>query len=267
MIDTLVFLKILASFFVGGSLVALVTILAEKLGTRIGGLLGGLPTNLVVAFYFQGLVMSAQTVGEEGAVASLVALSIFGPFCVAYVFLSPYGFAASLLGSLALWFLCALGVLYAEIHSFPLALVEFVIVSALCIAAIYRKEGLPTTAPQIPKTLSMHALRFLTAGGIISTSVLMAALGGPFLGGVCAVFPAAAVSSIVILTRTSGHLFAAGYIQHVLFSSMINCGTFVIAAAYFYPLLGLNLGTLVSYMIVALAATALYFVKHRTRKA
>ena len=52
--------KLLLSFLVGGCWVTLTTIIAEKFGSKIGGLLGGLPSTIVVSLLFIGLTQNAE---------------------------------------------------------------------------------------------------------------------------------------------------------------------------------------------------------------
>ncbi|MBN1224817.1 MAG: DUF3147 family protein, partial [Candidatus Aminicenantes bacterium] len=47
-------IKLVLSFFVGGAWVAAATLIADKYGTKIGGIIIGLPSTLLVSLFFIG---------------------------------------------------------------------------------------------------------------------------------------------------------------------------------------------------------------------
>ncbi|MDI9559183.1 MAG: DUF3147 family protein, partial [Pseudomonadota bacterium] len=50
--DNIFVLKLILSFIVGSLWITMVTILAEKYGTRIGGLMAGLPSTILISLFF-----------------------------------------------------------------------------------------------------------------------------------------------------------------------------------------------------------------------
>ena len=61
MTDTFI-LKLALSFFIGGLWITIASVAAERLGSKIGGVIGGLPSTAVVAFGFVGWTQGAQQI-------------------------------------------------------------------------------------------------------------------------------------------------------------------------------------------------------------
>lgn len=84
--DNIFVLKLILSFIVGSLWITMVTILAEKYGTRIGGLMAGLPSTIPISLFF-----IAWTQSERVAVDATTIVPIIGGinciFIVAYIFL------------------------------------------------------------------------------------------------------------------------------------------------------------------------------------
>jgi len=53
-------IKLIISFFVGAIWITSVTVISEKLGTKIGGVLGGLPSTCLIALFFIGWTQSPE---------------------------------------------------------------------------------------------------------------------------------------------------------------------------------------------------------------
>ena len=54
--------QVLVSFFVGGSLITLLSLIAEKSNQHISGIIMMFPTTLVLGFFFLGLTTNAEIV-------------------------------------------------------------------------------------------------------------------------------------------------------------------------------------------------------------
>ena len=70
--DTIFLVKIALSFFIGGSWVVLATHLADKLGSKIGGLITGLPSTLLFGLFFLGWTQSSQAAVTATSITPLV---------------------------------------------------------------------------------------------------------------------------------------------------------------------------------------------------
>ena len=105
--DHLFLLKLSLSFLVGSAFVTLCTVAAEKFGSKVGGLIGGLPSTVVVTLLFIGLVQTPEAASQATDVIPLV-LGFNGLFLVTYVFLAQWGLWIGLGSALAVWSVLAL---------------------------------------------------------------------------------------------------------------------------------------------------------------
>lgn len=74
----LFWLRVFLSFIIGGTWLMLISVIAERKGTKLGGLLGGLPHTVLVALLFIGINQGADFAAESAA--STVVPFIVNPF-------------------------------------------------------------------------------------------------------------------------------------------------------------------------------------------
>ena len=94
--------KLLLSFVVGSAWVTLSTLAAERYGSKMGGLIGGLPSTAVVALLFIGLTQT-PLVASEATTIMPSAQGLNGIFIIAYLLLVRRGLLQGLLGALLVW--------------------------------------------------------------------------------------------------------------------------------------------------------------------
>src|SRR5213594_4759511 len=98
----LLILHLILAFTVGGAWVSSATLIPERYGSALGGLVGGLPAISIVSFLFIGLNQGATTASQATIVFPL-ALSFTVSFLLVYAILSEKGFQSSFLGALLGW--------------------------------------------------------------------------------------------------------------------------------------------------------------------
>ena len=256
--STIELVQIVLSFFLGGLVISALTWLVPKLGSTVGGIVGSVPTTLVVALLFQGVIVSPDH-AASAAIASLISLPLFGFFCLTFYFMSAFKFWPALLGACVVWLCAAAPIVFAEITSFPLAFGLFVVISLLCVFFFSRlpvRSALPRPIEGPPSW--GYVLRFFLSGGIVAFAVFLSLVAGQVWGGVFAAFPAAAMSTMIVLHRSEGCSFVAEYVKSLFFGAVLNSGVYITAVHYLYPALGLFLGTVLAYMMSLLCAYALY---------
>ena len=62
--DTVFLLNVFLSFVLAGTWISFATILAEKFGSKIGGLIANLPSNILISYLFIALTSSPEFVAE-----------------------------------------------------------------------------------------------------------------------------------------------------------------------------------------------------------
>ena len=118
------------SFLVGSIWVTLTSIVAERFGSKIGGLIGGLPSTAIVSFFFIGLTQSPQTASQATNVFPL-AYSITGLFLVFYALLSRKEFLVSFIGSLLIWFSLSTLIILFDVDNFFISLLAYALVFSI----------------------------------------------------------------------------------------------------------------------------------------
>lgn len=252
--------KILMSFVCGGAAVVLVTYLAQKLGSKVGGALSGFPTTILVSLFFIGLLLGPEAV-QTSSISTLVTLSLFGVFCIVYVNIYHLGTIRALCVSLLVWFLVSLPVMVLKIDQIHHGLVAFLIIACFSFYILSRKKfdvKHEQMNPSKQKPEWNYLLRFLLGGTVIALASSISYFFDESVGGVFAGFPATATSSIIILSSISSAHFVANYIKNQFFGGAINCSIYIIGVYFLYPLVGIYWGTLMAVMLSMTSACIMY---------
>ena len=98
----LLILHLILAFTVGGAWVSFATLIAERYGSALGGLVGGFPAISIVSFLFIGLNQGPETASQATIVFPL-ALSFTMSFLLVYAVLSKNGFRVAFPAGLLVW--------------------------------------------------------------------------------------------------------------------------------------------------------------------
>lgn len=115
---------------VAGLWISAATLLAERAGPRVGGLVGNLPSNILVSLVFVALTQGVAFVARA-TLAVPIGMSIDALFLVAFVLLLPRGLAIATAGSLALWLVLAIVAQRIAFERLGPSLALFALVTAL----------------------------------------------------------------------------------------------------------------------------------------
>jgi len=256
--DTMFFLKLGLSFVVGSTAVTLTTVAAEKFGSKIGGLIGGIPSTSVVALLFIGIVRSPEYVVQATDVIPLV-MGYNSLFLVVFVVLSRYGLLTGLGSALAMWFVCSFLTIVFDFRHFGPGLAAFILFFVFSYLILEKGMALPSLSGiKVRFTPLQIAARALFSGLVIAAVVFLSKVGGPLIGGVFAVFPAVFTSTIVITSHARGVAFTRALTKPLLVSAMVNVVVYVFAVRSFYPGLGLFWGTLAALAVTGVSVFASY---------
>jgi hypothetical protein len=255
-----IWLKIVLSFLVGGVVVAACTFAAERLGTDIGGIIGGFPSTIAVTLLFMALVVSPTAAAEATTMVPLI-VGFNGAFLVVFALLVRRGLCLSLAGALSLWFVLSLAALQLRPTNFIAMLSTFVVMLFLGHHILYNRLQVPGNKRKRVALASRQLLtRALFSGGVIAAAVYLSKVAGPISGGILAVFPAVFISILVIAYRSNGADFAQALTRPLLISGMVNVVAYALAVRYFYPVWGLTLGTIGAFVVAGMTAYGTYLV-------
>ena len=251
------------AFTVGSLWVTLITIIAEKKGSVLGGILGGLPSTSAFSFFFIGVNQSTGVAVQATTVFPL-AFGVTIAFLLFYAFFAQKGFGRGIGVSLFLWFAISALIVTSGIHDFAVSLFAGAIISAVTYYCFTKKLKLENLKGQTKVYSTTDILlRGVGAGALVMVAVLLSQVGGPELGGIAASFPAVFTSTIVILNRSRGLEFSRSITRPLVLSGILTILPFCAAVRFLFPSLGVWLGTLAAYFLVLPLAILSYYIAER----
>lgn len=255
--DSTFLLKVVSSFVIAGSWIALSTMIAERLGSKIGGLISNLPSNILVSLIFIALVNDASYVANA-AISVPLGISICTMFLVVFIIFLRFSLLIAIFTSLLFWLLAALvsSQLYLEnfYMNISISLVT-ILLSALFLEKILKTPSVKNTKRKL--SFPQFIGRILFSGSIVAGVVIISKFSNPYFVGIFATFPAMLISTMIILSVNQGKKFAQGT-GKILALSLSNTVVYIAAVYFTYPRFGILWGTLISYSLSILWITFLY---------
>jgi hypothetical protein len=262
--DASFWVKLLLGFIIGSLWITLTTVSAERFGSKIGGLMGGLPSTVVIALLFIGITQSPLAAAQATTVMPL-AQGLNGLFVLAFMHFIPRGLLAGLMGALLFWVLQSTLLYLANIGQFWISILGWLFLLVFCYLAAEKWMKIPShailTVSYAPAQLLWRAI---FGGGIIAAAIFMGKIGGPLLGGIFSSFPAMFLSTLVITYKSSGAAFSRSVGKSLLISGLVNVPIYEIMVRWLYPSVGLSLGTILA-LFFSLGTGYLTYLFMKTR--
>jgi hypothetical protein len=258
------YIRLILSFILGAAWITSATVLAEKFGSKIGGVITGIPSTAVLSLFFIGLTQSPEFAVQSSVVVPAI-MGVCALFCAIYILLSKQKLLLSLALPLITWFVLSFLMVIFKLNSLATSLVIFTILYTLAIFLVAKYANiLSVTGKKMSYSFGQISFRAILSGTIIAGAVLASKFGGPILGGVFASFPAIMLSTMIITYLTQGRNFSNSIIKIVMISGSFNVVVYVLAVRLTYPLLSLYLGTLTSFLISVFSSYLTYrFINKR----
>jgi len=230
---------------------------ADKFGTKIGGLIAGLPSTLLFGLFF-----IAWTQSPETAIKATVVVPIMNGasalFLVTYAALVKKGLGKALFLALTLWGACAYLLVLTKFDNFKIALWIYPLILAVAYYLFeFKLQIRSVLGKKIKYSGKQIFLRGAISGFIISLSVFLGKVGGPILGGILAMFPAMFSSTMIITYLVHGADFSAATAKSIVLGSM-SIVVYALAVRYTYIPYGIISGTLISMASALLSGYLIY---------
>ena len=261
----LLILHLILAFTVGGAWVSSATLIAERYGSRLGGLIGGLPAISVFSFLFIGLNQSPETAAQATVVFPL-ALSFTMTFLLVYAIVSKRGFPVAFLSALLVWAILSAATAFLNLRNLFFSVAVFLLVGTFIFYIL--KVGMklpPVGGALIAQSLALVAFRAIVGGGIIAVAVLSSQLGGPELGGIASSFPAIFSLTLFFTYRTRGILFSRALTKPLLISAGLTAFPYSLLVGYLYLILGVEIGTIAASLCLAPLVVLAHFLINITK--
>jgi hypothetical protein len=151
-----------------------------------------------------------------------------------------------------------------DVKDFAFSLIAYASILLISLYVLEIKQKL-TSVPEAKIRFSPWQIiwRGAFAGLMIAFVVFINKFGGPIFGGIFSAFPAVFISTLFISYQSRGIQFSRAITKPLLVTGMITIVIYSIGVRYFYPGLGLVLGTLMAYAIAMVSAyfTAVFMQK------
>lgn len=240
--------KLALSFSVGALWAVFAVFLAEKYGTRIGGLVTGLPSTIIFGLFFIAWTQNPKVAVEATTIVPIVG-GINCLFLATYIYFAKNGLRVSLLSSLLLWSLLSLSLVLTGFNNYPISLISYMILLPVSYYLVQYKFNVKSVQGiRIVYTPNIILFRGILSGSVVALAVLAAKLGGPSIGGMFSMFPAMFTSTILIIHFSHGPSFSSATMKSAMLSA-ISVIVYSIVARYTYQNIGIVRGTLVSLTI------------------
>ena len=256
---TNLFIQLLVSFLVGGGLITLLSVIAEKTNEQTAGIIMIFPSTVVLGFFFLGIATSAAKVAEV-VPATLIPLGIVILSSVIYIQLAllyTKVFASKVLQIVStfisasiIWFLLAAPFAVWKLNNLPIGIIGYLVLISLAYYLLNRKQA-DSTLTKFKYTKLQIAFRAAFIGSIIAFVVLLGKTLNPFWGGIFTMYPAATLAILVVL-----HFYYQPENLFYFFKKApigsLSIFVYCITVMLLFPPLGVVLGTLAAYIICLL---------------
>ena len=250
--------KLTATAIFAGIVAILATVVIERLGGKLGGILATIPTTIVPAslgFWF----LSTQLPEFENALWSVPAGMLLNA-----AFLHSWHWMPQMITvthrwlklclivacSLSLWLVLA--IISVLILERLIDFMPFVGISTLSIQVVYGYFASRSYRPVIKSTRKIGILALLARGIMAATAIaaatLIIALGHPILAGVASVFPAIFLTIMVSVWISQGEGFPATAVGPMMLGST-SVGAFALISIWSFPSLGPALGSFIAWFL------------------
>jgi hypothetical protein len=231
------------------------TWLAERVSTRVAGIVAGAPQNAVLVYFFVGRDMGVPF-AVQSVPHGVAAFTATIAFVLAY-----YGAAARVARSTALCGTLA-GLVAFWLVAGALSIVPFTFTPAALLTAcaialavgLFRHAGSPPVLRPVRYTARLLFLRGSAAAVTIVFAVTLAELLGPRWAGLMAGFPATLLPTLLIIHLTYGRSSVLAVLRTFPLG-VVSVALFVAGVAVAFPLLGVAAGS-----AAALGVSILYLI-------
>ncbi len=250
-------------FTLSALVVILVTIIAEKYGTKTGGVLGTLPSTIIIAFLFIALDKGVQFASDSVAVVP-VEMGINLIFLLLFALLSQKRIFVALAGSLLGWTMLTIIIYYSNLTFIVVSLAAYIVCFLIAFLILDKKKKITSqNTIKVYYTPLKLLGRSIIAGIVIAIAVTFSNLGTT-LSGIFSVFPAIFLSTMLISLREHGPQFTGAMAKGMIYGSP-SVVSYAIGIHFLYPVVGILPGTISAFLIAVVVTLILFKLRKKIR--
>lgn len=270
--NNILLLQLIISFIIGGSFVALLSLIAERVSSRFAGIILAFPSTIAIGFFFLGWTLSPQAAAKI-VPATLLSLGFSVLYPIIYVYSAIWcsKFISSKIQqiifcfsiSTLFWLVLSLPIVILKINNLALGIVGYIVLALLAHVLFSTKKENKSSLQ--PYTLKQKIYRSAFIGLIIALAVFFGKTFGSFWGGAFATFPAAFSSSLIILHWYYEPQKLFSVVRKVPLGSLSLC-TYLLTVMIAFPLFGFVFGTIIAYCVSLITTIILLKIQRQQEK-
>jgi uncharacterized membrane protein (GlpM family) len=250
-------------FAVSALVVVLITVIAEKYGTKTGGIIGTLPSTIIIAFLFIALDKGVHFAAASVAIVP-AEMGINLIFLAAFAFLAKRTIPTATVGSLLLWTVLTILLFYTDVISIFISLFVFVICLILTFISLDKIKKITSQTTVMVHYTPLKLLgRSIIAGTVIALAVSISNINA-MLSGIFAVFPAIFLSTMLISRKEHGSEFTGAMAKGMIYGSS-SVVSYAVGIFFLYPLIGILTGTIAAFLLGLLTSLILFILRKKIR--
>lgn len=261
-------LRVITAFLVGGLLIALLSVVAERSPRALRGIIIAFPSTMVVSFVFIAIEIDSHRLidilpgvyfGLVGGIVFALSFALIAQRFATHTPTTKWPVAATLVFASGVWFAVPFCSTFAPKGlGFALLCLLMAIAVFQPLAARYANRFPVCNSP--PQTGIKEVLfRAVFAGTVIGSAVIITRLLGPFWGAVVgATYPASFGSQLMIFQAKYPARFLPSLIK-TLPLGVLSTTVYATVVALGYPVFGIALGTFAA--LVASLTTSLLLAR------
>ena len=224
------------SFVIAGTWISLSTWGAERLGSKVGGVLALLPSTVLVSLLFVA-VTSGANFAAEAALTVPLGMAINTLFLLTFVTFARKGLSKAIIIALFVWAIIAVLFRLLNIKSVIYTTLIYGIITTTVYIVFEHAVKIKSVAKRNQSfNLSLLVSRAVFSGTVVALTVLISGFAGHFWTGILSTFPAVMLSSMIILTRSQGIDFARATAKTMILASG-NIVIYAFAFNYLFKIL------------------------------
>ena len=256
-------LQTIVPFLLSALVVVIITIIAERFGTKVGGILGTLPSTIVIAFLFIALTNSINFAVESVSIVP-AEMGINLIFLMLFAVLAYKSFKLAVVGSLGVWTVLSFILYLSNLNIFLIAVAFYIIALLSTFIILEKGVKIPSMGRRYVQYSAIKIMmRGIIAGLVIAVAVVLSNIS-PILSGIFSVFPAIFLSTMIISYREHGPNFVGGMAKSMIFGTP-SVTSYAVAIYFLYPAIGVILGSFIAYCVGILMTVILFSIRQKFR--
>jgi len=253
--------QVFIPFILSALVVIIVMYIAENYGSKAGGILGTIPSTIVVAFVF--IAYSKGTYFASDAAAVVPAeLSVNVIFLFVFSLLVHRSTILAFIVTFIVWATLSSLLVIFQMDNIVVSILLYL--SSVLIVFLFLEKivKIPSIGKvKIHYTAQKIIIRGFLAGIVIVIAVFLSNVSS-IISGIFSVFPAILSSTMIISVKEHGPDFAAGMAKSMVLG-LSSVATYATLIHLFYPIYGIIVGSIIAYVISFFVTICIFFVRKK----